>query len=153
MGERVVVDTSVLVSGLIGGQGASRAVLRRCLKRRCIPLMGEKLFNEFEAVLGREELFRRSPLTRHERGELLEAFLNVCEWTSVFYLWRPNLPDEGDNHLVELGVAGAAATIITQNVRDLRRGELKFPQLAIETPAEFMTRWRKIYGNDDDSDT
>ena len=68
--------------------------------------MGETLFNEFEAVLGRTELFRRSPLSRHERGELLDAFLNVCEWTSVFYLWRPNLPDEADNHLIELAVAG-----------------------------------------------
>jgi predicted nucleic acid-binding protein len=111
--------------------------------------MGEKLFNEFEAVSGRAELFRRSPLTKRERDELLDAFLNVCEWSPVFYLWRPNLPDEGDNHLIELAVAGAATTIVTQNVRDLRRGELTFPQLAVETPAEFMTRWRKEHGNDD----
>lgn len=59
-------------------------------------------------------------------------------------------PDEGDNHLIELAVAGNATAIVTQNVRDLRRGELRFPQIAVETPAEFMTRWRKTYGNDDD---
>ncbi len=151
MAERVVIDTSVLVAALIGAKGASREIIRLCLRRRCQPVMGEKLFNEFEAVTGRAELFRRSPLAQPEREELLNAFLHVCEWVPVFYLWRPNLPDEGDNHLIELAVAGAAATIVTQNVRDLRRGELLFPQLGIETSAEFMTRWRKTYGNDDDT--
>jgi predicted nucleic acid-binding protein len=111
--------------------------------------MSEKLFNEFEDVAGRAGLFSTSPLAAEEREELLDAFLSVCEWVPVFYLWRPNLPDEGDNHLIELAVAGSAATVITHNVRDLRRGDLRFPQLGIETPAEFMTRWRKQYGNDD----
>ncbi len=151
MRERVVLDTNVFVAALRSQGGASRAVLRLCLKRRCQPLMGEKLFNEFEEVLGRSGLFRTSPLTPREGEELLDAFLSVCEWVRVFYLWRPNLPDEGDNHLIELAVAGAAATLVTQNVRDVRGGELRFPQLRIETPAQFMTRWRKNYGNDDDS--
>ena len=111
--------------------------------------MGEKLLIEFEDVLGRTELFRTSPLTAKEREDLLDAFLSVSEWVPIYFLWRPNLPDEGDNHLIELAVAGMAAALVTQNVRDLRRGELRFPQLRIETPAEFMTLWRKHYGNDD----
>jgi putative PIN family toxin of toxin-antitoxin system len=149
MSERIVLDTSVFVSALKSDGGASRAILRLCLQRRCQPLMGEKLFTEFEDVLGRTELFQSSPLEASEREELLDAFLSRCDWVPVFFLWRPNLPDEGDNHLIELAVAGTAATLITQNVRDLRGGELRFPQLAIETPAEFMTRWRKTYGNND----
>jgi predicted nucleic acid-binding protein len=82
---------------------------------------------------------------------LLDAFLSVCAWVPVFFLWRPNLPDEGDNHLIELAVAGAATTLVTHNTRDVGGGELRFPQLGIETPAEFMARRRKTYGNDDDS--
>ena len=151
MPERVVLDTNVFVTALISEGGASRGVIRLCLRRRFQPLMGEKLFNEFEDVLGRATPFQASPLLPREREELLDAFLSVCEWVRVFYLWRPNLPDEGDNHLVELAVAGLAATLVTQNVRDLRRGELHFPQLRIETPAEFMRRWRQDYGDDDDS--
>lgn len=145
MAQRVVVDTSVFVAALKSAGGASRAVLRLCLESRCQPLMGEKLFNEYEDVLGRAELFITSPLTAFEREELLDAFLSVCEWVPIFYLWRPNLPDEGDNHLIELAVAGTAGTLITHNVRHLRRGELRFPQLALETPAEFMTRWRALW--------
>lgn len=59
----------------------------------------------------------------------------------VYYLWRPNLPDEADNHLIELAVAGAAETIVTQNVRQLRRGELRFPSLRILRPEEL---WQEI---------
>ena len=61
------------------------------------------------------------------------------------------LASEGDNHLIELTVAGAAAVVVTHNVRDLRGGQLRFPQLGIETPAEFLKQWRKEYGNDDNS--
>jgi len=43
--------------------------------------------------------------------------------------------------------------IVTGNTRDLRGGELKFPRLRIETPTEFLKRWRKDYGNDDDSNS
>ena len=153
MRERVVLDTNVFVAALRSKEGVGRAIIRLCLRRRCQPLMGEKLLNELEDVLGRAEPFRTSPLRPREREELLDAFLSVCEWVRVFYLWRPNVPDEGDNHLIELAVAGMAATLVTQNVRDLRAGELRFPQLRVETPAEFMTRWRQDYGDDDDSAT
>lgn len=55
-----------------------------------------------------------------------------------YYLWRPNLRDETDNHLVELAVAGGAMAIVTYNVRDLTAGELLFPSLRILTPVAFL---------------
>ncbi len=63
-----------------------------------------------------------------------DAFLSVCRWIEVFFAWRPNLPDEADNHLVELAVAGNASAIVTRNTRDLVRGELRFPSLQVLTP-------------------
>ena len=64
-----------------------------------------KSSNEYEDVLARTELFSQSRLNYEERSELLDIFLSVCEWTRIYYGRRPNLPDEGDNHLVELAVA------------------------------------------------
>lgn len=136
---RIVVDTSVFVGALLhGGAGANREVVRRCLLRRCTPLMGEKLLREYESVLARDALFRRCPIGRGQRDELFAGFAAVCDWTVVHYLWRPNLPDEGDNHVLELALAGGAQAIVTQNVRDFRRGELRFPGIEILNAAEFL---------------
>ena len=66
--------------------------------------------------------------------KFFEAFLSICDWTQVYYLWRPNLRDEGDNHLIELAVAGAAAMIVTNNVRDFRGSELRFTSIKIVEP-------------------
>ncbi len=139
---RIVVDTNVFVSALLSADGASRAILRLCLNRECLPLMGEKLFHEYGDLLGRKVL-ESSPLSRAERDQLFAAFLSVCEWVPISFLWRPNLPDEGDNHLIELAVAGMAESVVTSNTRDFNRGELLFPGLAIETPGNFLKRWRK----------
>ena len=120
------------------GVGASRKVVEACLQRRCIPLMGAALLAEYEDVLGRAALFRNCRLNIQERETLLDIFLSCCEWTRVYYLWRPNLPDEADNHLVELAVAGAADCVVTRNLRDLRVMELRFPELKLVSPENFL---------------
>jgi putative PIN family toxin of toxin-antitoxin system len=136
---RIIVDTSVLVAALLrGGAGASRQVLRHCLEGHSQALVGEKLFCEYESLLSRAELFRRCPLSLAQRAEIFAGFLAVCEWIPVHYLWRPNLPDEDDNHILELAVAGGATAIVTHNVRDFQRGELLFPMIKILTPGEFL---------------
>lgn len=95
-------------------------------------------YGRTEDVLGRSELFADSVLTAKERGELFDGFLNRCRWVEVFYAWRPNLPDEADNHLIELGVAAQADAIVTRNLRDVARGELKFPSLRVLTPEQCL---------------
>ncbi len=48
------------------------------------------------------------------------------------------LSDEGDNHLVELAIAGGAEFIVTLNLRDPQRMELRFPQLKVVSPEDFL---------------
>ena len=139
--QRIVVDANVFVSAILGGAGAARNVIRLALQQKIEPLMGNALFCEYEDVLGRGALVEGSSLSRRERETLFDAFLSVCVWTPVYYLWRPNLPDEGDNHLVELALAGGADAVVTANKRDFTRGELNFPGLKIVTAAEFMKDW------------
>ena len=85
-------------------------------------------------VLGRRHLFERSPLNARERLRLFESFLSVCDWVKVYYLWRPNLKDEGDNHVLELAVAGGASMIVTNNLADFRGSDLRFPDVRILNP-------------------
>ena len=135
----VVVDTNVFISALLGsGAGASRGVLRACLQKRLSPLMGAALYAEYEALLGRADLFKDCRLDASQRETLLNAFLSVCRWTTIYYGWRPNLPDEADNHLIELAVAGGSKAIITHNLRDFERAELTFPGLRIVRPEQIL---------------
>ena len=139
MSARVVIDTNVLVGAALSRKGGdNRDVLRACLKSLVRPVIGMALFSEYEDLFLRSALMAKSPLNDKERRTLLEAFLSVCEWVKVYYLWRPNLPDEADNHLIELALAGGASTIVTNNLRDVSRGELTFPFLTILTPNQFL---------------
>jgi len=137
------MDTNVFIAAMLSPSGENRDTLRACLDGRAHPLMGTALFHEYEDVMNRSDPIGKSPLRPRDRQTLFEAFLSVCEWVKVYFLWRPNLPDEGDNHLVELAIAGGADTIVTNNVRDVRRGELSFPNLQILTPAEFLKTRKK----------
>ncbi|MDB9517066.1 putative toxin-antitoxin system toxin component, PIN family [Roseofilum reptotaenium CS-1145] len=134
MSSKLVIDTNVFVSALISADGVSRAVLRACLQGKYQPLMGIALFLEYESILSRSEVMARCPLPRVDVEALLAALMSVSQWVQVYYLWRPNLRDEGDNHLIELAIAGNAEAIITQNVKDFQRAELIFPQLSILSP-------------------
>lgn len=145
----VVVDTNVFVASLLGSGGTSRSVLRACLTGRLRPLMGAALFAEYEDLLSRSPLFEKCPLDEPSREALLNAFLSVYRWTTVYYGWRPNLPDEADNHLIELAVAGGAEAIITKNKRDFERAELRFAGLRILRPEEMLEVIE--HGNPDNS--
>ena len=70
--------------------------------------------------------------------DLLDAFASVCTWTRVYCRWRPNLVDEGDHHLLELAIAASAEAIVTKNVRHLREGELRFPEISILRPEDIL---------------
>ena len=136
---RIVVDTDVFIAAILSPGGENREVLRACLLGKARPLMGVALFHEYEDVLSRTELMAKSPIATSEQKALLGAFLSVAEWVKVYFLWRPNLPDEADNHLIELALAGSAEIIVTNNLADLRNGELRFPGLKILSPNQFLT--------------
>jgi len=137
----VVIDTNIFVGACLGA-GASNEVVALCLRGEVVPLMGTALLAEYEDVLGRGALFERSRLDSAEREELLDIFLARCRWTRIYFGWRPNVPDEADNHLVELAVAGGAQAIVTRNLRDLQGMDLRFPALKLMTPEDLLREVR-----------
>ena len=138
MGTKIVVDTSVIISALIGTIGPSRELIGRCLKGEYQPLMANALFSEYESVIKRKEVIAKCSLTQAGIVRLLASFMSVSQWISIYYLWRPNLKDEADNHLIELAVAGNAEIIATNNTRDFQNTQLLFPHLSILKPEEMI---------------
>ncbi|WJR68417.1 putative toxin-antitoxin system toxin component, PIN family [Neorhizobium sp. CSC1952] len=138
---KVVIDTNIFVSAVMNADGAPRHVIRLCLRDEIRPLMANALFSEYEDVCSRDDLFARALLSVEERTELLHAFFTCCQWIPIYFLCRPNLRDEADNHIVELAIGGGADVIITANKRDFAQAELAFPNLKIFTAGEFPA-WR-----------
>ena len=138
MALKIVIDTSVFISALISSNGASRELLRQCLLLKYQPLMGNALFCEYEQVINRDEVLRSCPLSIEEIQTLLASFMSVCEWTRIYYLWRPNLKDEADNDFIELAIAGNAKIIATYNIKDFKKTQLIFPELLIRKPGEII---------------
>ena len=135
---RIVIDTSVLISALLGSNGASRELIRCCLQGKYQPLMGNTLFLEYESVVFREEIRTKCILTETEVLTLLESLMHASIWIDVYYLWRPNLRDESDNHLIELAIAGNAQIIATKNAKDFLNSDLIFPNLSILKPEQII---------------
>ena len=137
MAIKIVVDTNVFVSALTSATGASREVLRRCLKQECRAVIGLKLFLEMEDTLGRKMLFKNCPLTAGEREELFAAFASVCAWTKTYYLWRPNLRDEGDNHVLELAVVAGPGSSSPTTCGIFPEATCVFPTCEFCVPVNF----------------
>jgi putative PIN family toxin of toxin-antitoxin system len=139
MSKPIVVDTSIIASALIGKRGPSREVLRKCLLEEYKPLISNALFQEIEDVISRDRIVKACPLPKKEIRELVNAFYSTCRWVPVYFLWRPNLNDEGDNFLIEVAIAGNAEAIVTNNTKGLEGSELLFESLKILKP-EYLLR-------------
>lgn len=136
----LVIDTDVFVAALLSRSDSSvaREVIRRCLQGHYQPLFGVTLFSEYETLLSRDKLFAGCSLNHREREAVFAALLNRARWVEIYFAWRPNLNDEGDNHLIEVAVAGGAQAVVSRNTRDLKRAELLFPATQILTPKQCL---------------
>ena len=143
---KIIVDTNILVNVLLSPskKSSSFKIVEMCLMGQLEPQIGCALFNEYEDVLRRPEIQAMAKYTPEEINQIMDGFLNVCSWVKVNYLWRPNLKDEGDNHLIDLAVASNTKWIVTQNIKDLNSGDLKFSFRSI-SPNEFL---EVLHGND-----
>ena len=134
----VIVDTNVLIAGLIGGKGPNREVLRRCLTRELRPAVGNALYLEYQDLLNRQDIQILCKQTSISLMEFLDGFAQICNLVDAHYLWRPNLRDEADNHLVELAIAASAKYIITNNVKDFSHAQLKHLGYEVITPENIL---------------
>lgn len=107
---RAVLDTNVIVSGLLSPKGNARLVLAMAFARKFDLIVSAELFTEYDAVIRRLK-FRFRPeeideaLTELRRvGELVKPTGQVSE-----------SPDEPDNRFLECAKTGSADYLVTGN--------------------------------------
>lgn len=113
---RIILDTNVIVAAVRSKIGASFRLLslfRSGIYRLAISV---PLVLEYEDVLLRQQ--QSLPLTREQIGDILDQICNAGDKYDIPFLWRPILPDPGDDHILELAVAAQVRQIVTFNLKD-----------------------------------
>ena len=83
-------------------------------------------------------MLAQTQLTDQDLEDILDFLCAVANKREVFFLWRPLLPDPGDDMVLELAVAGGVQYIVTFNRRHFASSE-QFG-IQIVTPQEFLER-------------
>jgi putative PIN family toxin of toxin-antitoxin system len=113
---RIVLDTNVLYAGLYSSKGASFKVLQALERGSLQTALSTALLFEYEEVLKRNREILN--LSEGAIEHLLDSLCSRSEHHKIHFLWRPRLPDAGDDHVLELAVASGAEWIVTHNKKD-----------------------------------
>lgn len=133
---RIVLDTNVLVSGLLNPRGNPGRIVDLVNTGHLTVLFDDRILAEYRAVLARPRL-KIDPTDAALALDQISAGgqLTIAPPLDI------DLPDPKDVPFAEVAEAGSADALITGNGRDFvpSRGRIAVPVL---TPAEFYERWR-----------
>lgn len=116
---RVVIDTNVVVAGLRSRRGASNRLLGLVGTGAFEHVVSVPLVLEYEQALKRDDVIGRL-FTVEELEAILDYLCAEGRHERVHYLWRPQLNDPTDEHVLEVAVAAGCDAIVTYNKRDLK---------------------------------
>ncbi len=102
-------------------------------------LLSVALALEYEAQCMSAEHCMASGLTRVEAGIFVDSIIAMAEPVQLFYRWRPQLRDPGDELVLEAAVNGQADAIVTFNEKDLREARRSF-NIEVLRPGEVLRR-------------
>lgn len=133
---RVVLDTNVLVSGLLTPFGTCGEIVRMLTSSRILLCVDSRILLEYEDVL-------RRPKFDIEPGKL-DVVMGYIRQTSEVHAAVPlaqPLPDEDDNPFLEVALSSGAECLITGNLND-------FPRrcragVRVLSPKQFVDHWRE----------
>ena len=137
---RVVLDTNVVVSGLLSPFGPAAALVRLVAGAALTVCHDARILAEYREVLLRPK-FRFDPV-------LVETFLHVVEIEGEPIAAGPlqaRLPDPDDEPFLEVAFAARAEALITGNAKHFPR-EVAHPVVVL-SPRAALERLRKLAGN------
>lgn len=134
----VVIDTNIIVAGLMSNLGLSFRILSLIPTDRLRFIISVPLFLEYESVLKRDHLLQQFNLSIDDIDTILNMIALKSIKVKIFYLWRPFLKDPGDDLVLETAVSGKAESIITFNTKDFKNVQNTFG-IKILTPKQYFT--------------
>jgi putative PIN family toxin of toxin-antitoxin system len=136
VGDRVVVDTNVLVSGLLRADGPPGQIVDLMVAGHLVVLYDDRIMAEYDEVLWRPRF--------DFEVTAVETILNQIRGAGERVVGVPLgivLPDEDDLPFLEAASAGGADALITGNAAHYRPSTGRH-QVSIMAPRAFLTGWR-----------
>ncbi len=129
---QIVLDTNVLVSGMLSGRGAPAGILNLVVNGEVILVLDTRIFEEYADVLQREKF--------GFPADAVDDILGFIKKEGIFVAPAPlanALPDPGDLPFVEVA-RHAGVPVVTGNARHFRDADAE-----VLTPADSLERYRE----------
>jgi putative PIN family toxin of toxin-antitoxin system len=139
---KIVLDTNIVVSGLLHSKGNPAQVLTLALAGAVQVCHDERILAEYAEVLARPR-FKFDPKRVREVLTKLETdgvAIDASEQADL------DLPDADDEPFLAVALAASVDFLVTGNLADYPPGKRR--GCAVISPAEFMEHWRKSQDED-----
>lgn len=133
----IVLDTNVLVSGLLKPFSSSADILRLIINNKIKLYIDTRIMIEYKLVLKRKKFQFDS--------EKVDILLGYFESIGVSVIASPlpyRLPDKGDEPFLEVAIAGNVKYLITGNTKHFPTK--KRDKVTVLNPSEFIEEYRII---------
>ena len=130
----IVIDTNVILSSLQSNKGKAFELVSQVGTGMFDCAVSVPLILEYEAVL--KNHLDKGIVSDSDIEDFIDYLCAVGIKTKIFYLWRPYLKDQFDDHVLELAISAGAERVVTYNRRDFLRAEDL--GIKIQTPKEFL---------------
>jgi len=137
---KFVLDTNILVSGLLTPFGSSGEILRMVFSGELTLCLDARILAEYKDVLHRPKF----KFNRDHISVLLDFIKQYGHFSSSAPL-KTRLPDRDDEFFLEVAIAGQAVSLVTGN--SVHYPASPFKGINILTPSQFV----EFYRNQDKS--
>jgi putative PIN family toxin of toxin-antitoxin system len=137
---KIVLDTNVLVSGLLKSEGNPARVVTLVLSGAIQACYDKRILAEYAEVLARP----RFKFDARRVREVLNKIETDGLATEAGGEANFDLPDPDDEPFLAVALAGSAEFLVTGNLSDYPPGKCRGS--AVVSPATFMAHWRKLHG-------
>ena len=133
---RIVLDTNVLVSGLLTPFGTCGEIVRMLTSGQIVLCVDARILLEYEEVLHRPKF----DIDAHSLAVVMEYIQNSSESYPAVPLDNP-LPDADDDPFIEVAVSSSAEHLVTGNLNH-------FPKrcragVRVLSPCQFLDHFRQ----------
>jgi len=135
---KIVVDTNIIVSGLLTPFGPSGEIVRMVSAGRFILLYDPRILLEYQEVLYRPKF----QFDKEKIDTLLDFVIQNGQLVSTIPL-KNSLPDPDDEAFLEVAIAGSAGCLVTGNKSHFPASSRQ--GIKILSPTEFIYFYRKHY--------